>query len=127
MKLSVKCRVCGDEYNLNQNFKPCFCAKCGAGDILVTDRGVSRLRAETAMQNLDELMPTLEEAYRAYIEVAAKWESEMQILRQYVRRGIISEEEMGRYLGVARSAGTLKKELAACRKKKKEGKSDVAD
>ena len=98
MKYKVSCPNCGTEYVVKMDFEPGFCIKCGSD--LVNGSPVktkSRERAEQAMLKLDSLVPAINEARRNLIGFLVEYEDELQVLRQYKRRGIVSEEETEKY------------------------------
>ena len=95
MKYKVSCPNCGTEYVVKMNFEPGFCIKCGSDLVNVSPvKTKSRERAEKAMGRLVELGPTLEAAREAWVELLVAYEDELQILRQYKKRGIVSAEEL---------------------------------
>lgn len=99
MKYIVKCPKCGRTYELEMGLKPVFCAKCGDRNITVSPvKTKSRVRAEEAMNHMDQIRPRLEKAHRVYVELMGEWEFEMQILRQYKKRGIVTEDEVASYM-----------------------------
>lgn len=57
----------------------------------------SRIRAEEAMVKLDRLVPVMKMTREMWMRVLVEYEDEMQLLRQYKKRGIVSEEEVERY------------------------------
>lgn len=98
MKYTIDCPKCGQKYEVEMDFVPGFCMKCGSGEAVVElVKTKSRLRAEEAMLKLDDLKPQLTKAREAYMELMMVYEQENQIVRAYARRGIVTEEEKQRY------------------------------
>ena len=98
MKYIINCPHCGEKYEVELDFAPGFCVKCGFDMPKVeVAKTKPRLRAEEAMRKMDELIPRLAEARRVYMELQADFEIENQIVRSYARRGIVTEEERQKY------------------------------
>ena len=57
----------------------------------------SRERAEEAMDKLSELSPAIEAARRLFIELLVEYEENLEVLRKYQKRGVVSEEELQRF------------------------------
>ena len=98
MKYKVVCFDCGKEYEVETADCPRFCLSCGASNVDAAPiKTKSRIRAEESMRKLDSLIPKMMEAREIWFAVIVEYEEEMHILRQYKRRGIVSEEEVSHY------------------------------
>ena len=98
MKYYIQCDYCRDNYEIEVDFAPYYCRKCGSGLISVNPgKSKARLRAEEAMRRMDEIGPQLDAARKAYQELREAYNDEKQLLQEYHRRGHVSEEEMARY------------------------------
>lgn len=58
----------------------------------------SRTRAEEVMSELDEIVPRLKAAYEAYLAVSVEWYDRRDRLQYYLKRGVVTEDEVQRYL-----------------------------
>lgn len=77
----------------------------------------ARERAELAMRRIRTMEPTIQTAWEMYVRAWAAYEDEMQVLRQYKKRGHVTVEEV--------EAHTLKrKSLADGLKRYREGKKN---
>lgn len=54
----------------------------------------ARARAELAMERIRAMEPTIQTAWEMYVRTWAAYEDEMQVLRQYKRRGHVTEDEV---------------------------------
>ena len=98
MKYFIKCEFCMDHYEVESEFAPYFCIKCGSGLIGINPgKSKARLRAEEAMRRLDELGPKLDAARKTYEELRDAYNDERQLLIEYKTRGHATEEEVARY------------------------------
>ena len=123
MKYMVNCTGCGSSYEVDMSFRPGFCVKCGCGDERVAVAPVknkARLRAEDAMMHLDEIGPKMEAAREAYLALMVEYEDELQLLRQYKKREIVSEEEVNEYAVRGYKRISLNDALKEYRAKKRE-------
>ena len=53
--------------------------------------------AQECIARCKALQPALEATQAAYLDLLGQYEKEMQILRMYQRRGIISQEDMPKF------------------------------
>lgn len=121
MKYRVECSGCGEIYETEQDFEPCFCGKCGyMGPEVVKVGTTARRTVERKMAELDEIRPRLEKAWDAYFAVRVEYEDVIQYLAQYHKRGIMSQSEYDRYR--IRNLGLRKDLNAATREYRKNGK-----
>lgn len=98
MKYSIDCPKCGQKYEVEMDFIPSFCMKCGFDmPSVVLRKTKARVRAEEAMCRMDYLKPCLTEAREKYMDLMMLYEAENQIIRQYARRGVVTEEEKQKY------------------------------
>lgn len=97
MKYHVKCPNCGNEGDLELNFEPRCCLRCGSVAEVTVVKTQARLTAEAKMAELDEIAPRLAEARDAYFKVRVEYEDRLQFLAQYRKRKVISDEEFDRY------------------------------
>lgn len=70
--------------------------------------------AQECIARCKALQPALEATQAAYLDLLGQYEKEMQILRMYQRRGIITKEEMPQY-----NKKKLPETLKAARQKKR--------
>lgn len=70
--------------------------------------------AQECIHRCNALIPALEATQAAYLDLLGQYEKEMQILRMYQRRGIISQEDMPKY-----NKKKLPETLKAARQKKR--------
>lgn len=97
MKYHVKCQSCGNEGDLELNFEPKCCLRCGGHLNVTVVKTQARLTAEAKMAELDEIAPRLAEARDAWFKVRVEYEDRLQFLAQYRRRKVITDEEFDRY------------------------------
>lgn len=64
----------------------------------MSEKQRTRMRAEEVMRELDEIVPRLKEAYEAYLAVSVEWYDRRDRLQYYVKRGVVTEDEVQRYL-----------------------------
>ena len=53
--------------------------------------------AQECIMRCNALIPALEATQSAYLDLLGQYEKEMQILRMYKRRGVITQEDMPKY------------------------------
>lgn len=85
------CGNCGASFRLAS--KPNYCPACGADRVLRNDLKGRKYALEQAARLL-ELKPQLEKAFGEYAELYGEMEAIRITLRQYKRRGIITESEI---------------------------------
>lgn len=123
MKYIVDCMSCGENYTMVAECAPKFCMQCGSMAIKPTEvKTKSRIRAEESMRRLEELQPEFEEKYLAYSDVRARYEDELQVLRQYKKRGIVLQEELDKYSIRNMDRISMNDELKGVRAKKVKSK-----
>lgn len=111
------CRNCG--FTITHNHKLQFCPNCGQA-ALTTDHAQARKYAEECISRCRKLAPRLEAKYAAFMALYVAYEDDMQVLRKYKERGIVTEDEMPT-LFKPRLADSLKE----YRRKKREGQSQT--
>ena len=97
MKYHVKCPSCGNEGDLELDFEPVCCMRCGSRAEVTAVKTQARLTAEAKMAELEEIAPRLAEARDAYFKVRVEYEDRLQFLAQYRKRKVITDEEFDRY------------------------------
>ena len=97
MKYHVKCPSCDNEGDLELDFEPKCCMRCGNTVEVTVVKTQGRITAEAKMAELEEIAPRMYEAWDAYIKVRVEYEDRLQFLAQYRKRKVISEEEFARY------------------------------
>lgn len=97
MKYHVNCPNCGSEGDLELDFEPVCCLRCGHRLEVAIIKSQARLTAEAKMAELDEIAPRLAEARDAYFKVRVEYEDRLQFLAQYRKRKVITDEEFDRY------------------------------
>lgn len=114
MRYEVKCPVCGLAYEVNMDFTPGFCTKCGNDLVEVTAvKTKARITAEAIITEMDEIRPRLIEAYEAYQRESIAYEDLQVKLKVYHRRKVITDEEydrvcIGNYKHRKNRNGTMK-------------------
>lgn len=115
------CDACGFSFNFSQ--VPSFCPKCGKEGAAARD---TRKAKETARRMIAELngedIPVLESLHAGYIAQLAKINAKLETLRQYKKRGIVSQEEMP--VIVLKSARDALKEYREQRREEKNEHTD---
>jgi hypothetical protein len=71
--------------------------ECDVSPIVSDQRYKARLNVEDKMRRLDELLPEMYELQSRMVEIRAEYEDLLQYVRQYKRRGIVTEEELAKY------------------------------
>lgn len=121
MKYLVRCDRCGMAAEVEASRVPSFCVSCGNDLIDITPvRSKARMRAELAMARLETLAPRMVEAREWWLSALVEYEDEMQILRQYKKRGIVTEDEVERYAVSGYKKVQINEALKEYRAKKKE-------
>lgn len=120
MRYEVKCLVCGLEHEVNCDFTPCFCLKCGNDLVEVTEvKTKARITAEAMMAEMDERRPRLVAAYEAYQRESVAYEELQVKLKVYHRRNVITDEEYDRMcIGNYKHRESRSKTLSDYRKEK---------
>ena len=118
MKYRITCTRCGREYELSGDLPPKFCPVCGGAAKLVKSK--ARVRAEEAMVKLEKLSPKVEEAYEWWLAAIVEYEDELQVLRQYEKRGVLSRSELEPYSSKKFRRVSLNEALKEYRAKKRE-------
>lgn len=113
MKYDVKCSACENTYTIEADFVPMHCMKCGSPVEASPAKTRARIRAEISMYNLRTIIPKVEDARREWISCLAEYEDEMQLLRQYKKRGVVSEEELQKFAYKKTSERDALRELRA--------------
>ena len=83
----------------------------------------TRMRAEEVMRELDEIIPRLNDAYEAYLAVSVEWYDRRDRLQYYLKRGVVSDEEVEKYpreFGMHNSGKTFHQRLKEYRAKRRE-------
>ena len=93
----VKCSECGRTYEVELDFTPKFCLKCGATAEITPTKTKARVTAEARMAMCEELRPRMEEAWENFAKLRVEYEDSLVFLAQYHKRKIISQEEYDRY------------------------------
>lgn len=121
MKYEVRCPVCGTAYEVNMDFTPGFCLKCGSVVEVTEVKTSARVAAEARMRDLDELAPRIDKAYEAYLELTTEWYDTFARLRYYKNRNVITEEEFEKYRRQnGKSSKSQTQRIKEYRKKKRE-------
>lgn len=92
--MEYKCNDCGNVVRLAK--APRFCPFCGSESI---ERDLTKARANAfqLIESCNKLAAEMEPIFNAYLEKMAQYEWNMQTLRTYKMRGIITEEELPKY------------------------------
>lgn len=101
-KYRLRCPNCGSDYEVRTEFEPTCCMKCGSvlcdvSPIVSDQRYKARLNVEDKMRRMDELLPEIRELQCRMVDLRAEYEDLLQYVRQYKRRGIVTEEELAKY------------------------------
>lgn len=120
-KWRVLCNSCQKEIIIRDNSIPEFCSYCGSHDITVVQEvgKVAIAGGKRCLAELERLRPEIVEVRNKYIELRAAYEYEMQTLRTYVWRGIISKEEAAPYMAYGQDLKRMSTALKEYREKKK--------
>ncbi len=86
------CRSCNSEFRIG--VKPSVCPACGSDNIYNVSHLIARETAVQLIEELNELKPKLETAFSAYAQLYGRYEAIRITLRQYKKRGIVSEDEV---------------------------------
>lgn len=124
MKYHVKCPGCGNEGDLELDFEPRCCLRCGCSVEVMEVKKRPRIRAEEIMHELDDLIPRLKDAYDAYMAVSVEWYDRRDRLQYYAKRGIVTPEEVERYtrrVGMDKSEKSYNQRLKEHREDRKRG------
>ena len=87
------CDDCGARFGCSGVAK--FCPSCG-GAWVRADRERAKDRAQKYIAECKELVEKAEAAFNAYAEIYCEYEFRVQTLRQYKKRGIITDEQIPR-------------------------------
>lgn len=117
MNRQYVCTDCG--FSMYCKDEPVYCPKCGQAT-LTTDNVRAWKYALVCKSRCQELLPELEAKYADFMETYVVYEDSMQVLRQYKKRGILSDDDLPT-LFKPRLADSLKE----YRRKKREAKDDV--
>lgn len=120
-KWRVGCNSCQKESIVRDNSAPQFCSYCGSKDIKV-EQEVSKAAiagGQRCLAKLEKIRPDIIDARNRYIELRAAYEYEMQTLRTYVWRGIISKEEAAPYMAYGQELKRMSTALKEYREQKK--------
>ena len=79
------CSDCGAGFTFS--WEPSYCPKCGSADI-GPDREKAKARMQKSVDRCWELLPQIEEAFSEYIWLVGEYEDNLQLIRQYKRRGV---------------------------------------
>lgn len=110
MKYRVQCEKCHADYSVDVPFTPGFCAQCGNDHVAVSPvKTKSRFTAEEKMRKLDKLRPRLDAAWNEYFALRVEYEDGLQVLAQYHKREIVSDDE---YNSRKIKAQTVRKSLS---------------
>ena len=93
MKIQYRCHSCGMSTRLPEEKIPGYCPYCGSTDIDI-DREKARETAGRMIAECNEILRELKPAHDKYISILARYELNMQTLRCYKKRGVVSEDEM---------------------------------
>ena len=98
----LRCPNCRADYECRTDFEPTCCMRCGSvlcdvSPIVSDQRYKARLNVEDKMRRLDELLPEMYALQSRMVEIRAEYEDLLQYVRQYKRRGIVTEEELAKY------------------------------
>lgn len=90
-KKSYICMKCG-ETGLYHN-APKFCPYCGSEEIQRNNLDAIKHAKEVALQ-MEELVPVVEKAWSAYVDVYVEFENRRRVLEDYCRRGAFDKGDI---------------------------------
>lgn len=91
MNKTYLCARCGAVFKFQT--EPKFCPGCGCGEIRVHHKKAEET-AKRTIEDCNKLIERIEPIWEEYVRLMAEYEDKMQVLRQYKKRGIISEESI---------------------------------